>query len=121
MNNRPLSITVIGWVFIAVGCVALGYHLLPQHIDELKGPGTPATALVLICLIRALAIVGGVFLLRGFNWARWLVVGWLAYHVILSAFHSLFEVAVHGALFGLIAYFLFRQPASSFFKAATNT
>lgn len=55
-------------------------------------------------------------MLRGWNWARWLLVVWLAYHVVLSALHSVFEVAVHGFLFGVIAYFLFRTPANAFFR-----
>ena len=26
MNKRPLSVTVIGWLFIAAGVVGLAYH-----------------------------------------------------------------------------------------------
>jgi len=63
-----------------------------------------------------LAIVSGAFMLRGCNWARWLLVVWLAYHVALSAWHSLFQVAVHALLLAVIAYFLFRSPASAFFQ-----
>ena len=55
-------------------------------------------------------------MLRGFNWARWLLVVWIAYHVILSAFHSPFEAAVHGLLFVIVAYFLFRPQASAYFR-----
>jgi len=28
-------------------------------------------------------------LLMGHNWARWLILAWLAFHVVVSAFHSL--------------------------------
>ena len=37
----------------------------------------------------SLAIVCGVFLLRGHNWARWLALAWIAFHVVLSAFHAI--------------------------------
>lgn len=70
MIKRPLSITVIGWLFITVGTIALGYHLLPQHIQEVR------SQLIWICVIRGAAVVGGVFMLYRFNWARWLLVVW---------------------------------------------
>jgi len=113
MNKRPLSITIISWLFIAVGAFALGYHLLPQHIGELKGQ-----LLLWVYLVRVLAIISGVFMLRGFNWARWLLVVWLAYHVILSGLHSASQVVVHGLLFVVILYFLFRAPARAYFRIA---
>ncbi len=55
-------------------------------------------------------------MLRGRNWARWLLLVWLAFHVILSAFHALFELVVHSLLFAVIAYSLFRPRVSAFFR-----
>ena len=106
MKKRPRSITIIGWIFIAVGVIALVYHFLHPSED----------ALVWICFVRLLAIVCGVFLLYGCDWARWLLLLWLAYHVALSSFHSLFAVAVHSLLLAVIAYFLFRPQASRYFR-----
>jgi len=57
-------------------------------------------------------------MLRGRNWARWLLLIWIAYHVILSGVHSLFQLVVHGLLFAVIAYFLFRPRASAYFRGA---
>jgi hypothetical protein len=114
MKNRPRSVTVISLIFIAVGIVALTYHLLPQHIAEHS-----ANELLLVCAVRVVALLCGVFMLFGFNWARWLLIVWLGYHVILSAFHSPFEVTVHGLLFGVIAFFLFRPRASAYFRGDT--
>jgi uncharacterized membrane protein len=111
MKKRPLSITIISWLFMAVGSIALVYHLaeaIAQHRFE--------QGLVWVCCVRLLAIVSGVFMLRGFNWARWLLIVWLAYHVVLSAFHSPMEVVVHGLLLGVVAYFLFRPSASAYFR-----
>jgi hypothetical protein len=110
MRKRPLSITIIGWLFIAVGTIALGYHLMPQH-------GKFEPNLVWVCAIRLLAIICGAFMMHGLNWARWLLVLWVAYHIILSALHSVSEALVHSLLFGLIAFFFFRPQASVYFRS----
>ena len=111
MNKRPLSVTIIGCIFIAAGVVGFAYHVTDFRT-------LPPLEYVWVCLLRLLAILGGVFVLRGQNWARWLVLAWIAYHVVLSAFHSTFELAVHGVLFAVIAYMLFRPRATSYFRSA---
>jgi hypothetical protein len=65
-----------------------------------------------------LAIFGGAFLLGGANWARWLCLGWMACHVLISAFHSLAEVAVHGLIFAVLLYFLLRPSVTAYFVAS---
>lgn len=112
MNRRPLSVTVISWLFIAAGTIGFVYHL-----TEFKGQFK--YELVWVCLVRLFAIVAGLFMLRGSNWARWLLLVWIVYHVILSAFHSLSELAVHSLLLVVVAYFLFRPKASAYFRAAS--
>lgn len=71
-------------------------------------------------IVPTLAVVSGVGMLLGFNWARWLLVGWLGYHVILSIFHPLFELLVHGLLFVVVLYFLFRTQVSAYFKGTAQ-
>jgi NAD(P)-dependent dehydrogenase (short-subunit alcohol dehydrogenase family) len=44
--------------------------------------------LVIVSLLRMLAIVSGAYMLRGANWARWLAISWIAFHVGVSYFHS---------------------------------
>jgi hypothetical protein len=119
MAKRPLAITIIGWLFIAVGTVALTYHLLPHHSAEPKSHSAISHELAWILLIRLLAIVAGIFLLRGSNWARWLLVIWMTYHIALSAFHSVSEVLVHTILFSIIGYFLFRSESCAYFEGKT--
>ena len=41
---------------------------------------------------------------------------WIAYHVILSGFHSLDELAVHSVLFAVSTYILFRPEATKYFR-----
>jgi len=66
--------------------VGLGYHLTEWRTDPWIVP---------ISLVRLLAIIGGAFLLMGRNWARWLILAWMAFHVVVSAFHSISECVAH--------------------------
>jgi hypothetical protein len=117
MKDRPLSITIIGWLFIIFGAVALLSGLLPlggtttaQRIAEFKSHW-------MVHLSRLAAMVSGLFMLRGHNWARWLLVIWIAFHIVISALHSVSQLAIHVAIFAVILFFLFRRPASAYFAA----
>jgi hypothetical protein len=90
VKTRPVAVTVIGWIFIAAGVVGLAYHA-----TEFKAQRPFENDAVLVCFVRLLAILGGVFMLRGKNWARWLLLVWITYHVILSAFHTVSELVMH--------------------------
>ena len=67
-------------------------------------------------LVRILAIICGAFMLRGHNWARWVAIAWIGFHVILSAFHSLGEFAMHCLFCAVFAWFLFRPDAARYFR-----
>ena len=111
MVQRPRSITIISWLFIIFGSIALLSGLLPPRnltLEQLKGHW-------MVHLSRILAIVAGIFMLRGRNWARWLLVVWIAFHIVLSALHSAFQLLLHALIFTVILYFLFRRRASSYF------
>jgi hypothetical protein len=120
MKKRPLSVTVISWLFIGVGTVALIYHLLPEQIHEPKGQTTFPTELLWVSLVRMIAVVCGVFMLYGLNWARWLLIVWIAFHVVLSFFHSPLEVVVHGLLFAVVIGLLFSRQASLYFRESVH-
>lgn len=111
MNKRPLSVTIIGCIFVVTGAIGLAYH-----ITEFKTQHPFENRVLLILLVRLIAIFGGVFLLYGHDWARWLLLVWIAYHVILSAFHTMPELITHILLFVVIGYFLFRPPVSAYFR-----
>lgn len=70
----------------------------------------------LVTLIRVLAIVAGAFTLRGRNWARWLLSAWIAFHVGIGYLHSWQQFIVHGLLFLVIVYFLFRRRSAACFR-----
>jgi hypothetical protein len=113
MNKRPLSITIIGWLFITSCGVGLLYHLTEINAQH---PFDHDVAWVVI--VRLLAVLGGVLLLRGVNGARWLLAVWMAYHLVLSALHSPLQLVVHSLLFTVIGYFLFHPRASAYFRLA---
>lgn len=112
MRKRPLSVTIISGLFIAAGLVGLTYHA-----TEFKTLSPFPFMLVLVCLVRLLAIVFGIGMLYAKNWARWGLLVWIAYHVGLSALHSVSQTIVHGLLFALIAWFLLRPRVSEYFRA----
>jgi hypothetical protein len=121
MMQRPKPITVVAWLFIAVGAAGLlkdWWPLVTPHASEqiarLKADGLsdfgPAWA------SRLAAIVGGIWLLRGANWARWLLVAWMVFHIGLSAMHSREQLLLHTAIFLPIAWVLFRGPSGRYFR-----
>lgn len=111
MNRRPLAVTIIACLYILTGVVGFAFHL-----TDFTAPPRLEYDIVWVELIRLLAIVCGAYMLRRRNWARWLAVAWIAYHVVLSAFHSWPQVAVHSLLFAAFAYFLFRPEATRYFR-----
>src|SRR4030095_1917974 len=111
MNKRPRSVTVISWLSIATGVIGFAYPA-----TEFKTHGPFQYDLLWVCLVRLLAVLSGLFMLRGCDWARRLLLVWIAYHVILSGFHSMSELVMHALLFGAVAYFLLRPQASMYFR-----
>ncbi|HEY7302489.1 MAG TPA: hypothetical protein VH601_00130 [Bryobacteraceae bacterium] len=112
MNERPLSVAVIGWVYVAAGAIGLAFHFSEFTARPFQYD------LVWISLVRVIAIVCGVYMLRGSNWARWLAMAWIGFHVVLSIFHSWPELLMHTLLCAAFAYFLFRPEANRYFRSA---
>jgi len=121
--RRPVAITIIAWLFILVGAAGLLKDWLPlltdasRQLAKLKADGWADLGSAWIT--RMLAIVGGVGLLGGRNWARWLLVAWMVFHIGLSVLHSVPELLTHLVIFAPIGYLLFRPPAESFFRGET--
>ena len=110
MIKRPVSVTILASLLLLVGTAGFIGHLSPilkshaVHYDD-----------ALVEFTELIAIVCGVFLLRRHNWARWLAVAWMAFHVALS-FDSLQKLIIHCLFLALIAYFLFRPNARIYFQ-----
>jgi hypothetical protein len=106
--KRPIPVTILAWLFIIGGFASTIYHLVKSPRDRWAFP---------ISLVGIIAIVGGIFLLKGASWARWLLLVWLAFHVLISALNSLSQALPHFVLLVVIAYFLLTPPASDYFKS----
>jgi hypothetical protein len=110
-NRRPLPITILAVVYLAVGVLGFVHHFPDLHqkwvwqYDDLW-----------IELTEIAAVVCGVFLLRGANWARWLAVAWIVLHVVLSVFDAGHGLLIHSLLALAIAWLLFRPEAKRYFR-----
>jgi hypothetical protein len=110
MRKRPLSITVVGLLFLVTGVVTFGFHLA-RGLSR----GEIHSDVWLVLSVSILAVVAGVFMLLGSNWARWLALAWLTFHVVISALHSWQETTMHALLLAAITWLLLRPEASRWF------
>jgi len=117
MNKRPLSVLAVGCLYLVTGVFGLASHLI-QFKPHQPFPYDS----VWISLVSLIAVAAGAYILRARNWARWLAMAWIAFHVVLSAFHSLPQFAVHVLLLFVFAYILFQPIANRYFgDAGTKT
>lgn len=110
--KRPLSVTILACLYFATGILGSAAHFRELLAHPRDG--------VWVELTEFLAIVAGAFMLRGHNWARWLALAWIAFHVILSAFGAVREFAIHLLFCAVIAWFLFRLESTRYFRRARN-
>jgi hypothetical protein len=108
--RRPISVTILVCLYLAIGVLGFAFHFRELLAHQPDSGWAELTEL--------LAIVSGVFILRGHNWARWLALAWIAFHVVLSAFHTNRELAIHGLFCAAIAWILFRPEAARYFRGA---
>jgi hypothetical protein len=113
MKICPPTITILSFLFIAVGIISTGFRVWqfnvvrPTFLEQLY-----------ILIVGVLAVVAGVYMMRGRNWARWLAIGWLSFHVVVSAFYELRALAFHLVFVALLAWLLFRRESQEWFMSA---
>jgi hypothetical protein len=143
MTKRPTSITALSWLCILFGVAGVPLDILwMAMVDPLTGrihlfPGVGYSdmhplAMWLFPAQWFFLAVCGVFMLRGFNWARWMLVAWVVYHIFQSIAHTRFELMfevftyVHSPwesfvylhLFISILCIIFRPEACRYFRGA---
>ncbi len=106
--KRPLGVTIIGCVYVLVGVAGFVAHFASFRLLDTWE----------VELTEFLAALSGAFMLRGQNWARWLAVAWIAFHVALS-FGSLREVVIHSVFLVAIAWVLFGAGSRRYFRRAS--
>ena len=110
MKRRPRSITIISWLFIIFGTIALINGVWP--ITDFKSHWY-------VHLSRFLQIVAGVFMLYGRNWARWLLFAWVVFHIGVGALNGWVSLAMHVVIFSVILFFVFRRDANVYFAGGS--
>lgn len=106
--KRPIAVIIVAVLYLIVGVGGFIGHfpgLVAGHRDAIA-----------IEVTELLAAVCGVFLLLRHNWARWLAVAWIAFHVAISFTDPIGKLAVHVVFCILIAWALFRPATSQWFQ-----
>ena len=109
-TKRPISVLIVAALYLAVGTVGFIAHFPRQtaiHGDD-----------VVVEITELVAFTAGMFLLRGQNWARWLALSWILFHVGISYFDGIRPVLIHSLLCALIAWALFHAAANRYFGHA---
>ncbi len=114
--NRPLSVTLIAVLLLLSGVAGIAYH-----ITDVKTWHPFPYEYVSVLLIRVLAILAGIYMLRGHDWARWVALLWITFHLGISFFNSWSQVAVHMLVLVVFAYVLLRPAATAYFRQQQPT
>jgi hypothetical protein len=127
MEKRPLSLSIIGWFMIVTGILGLlgilftfnnpmaarVYEHSPLPMSVHLGLGLVGTLIAAIC---------GYGVLKGFNWSRFLYVGWsligFAVSVLTVPVTTIIILSV--VFFLVIVFFLFRPAANAWFSGAAG-
>lgn len=109
--KRPLSITLIAGLLILSGLAGIAYH-----ITDVKSWHPFPYFYFAILFVRLLAILAGIYLLRGSEWARWLALLWISFHLVISFFNEWSQVAVHTVVLAVFCFVLLRPAANAYFR-----
>ena len=127
MRKRPIALTIIGWMLIVMGIFAVfgtSANLKdPQVIEYMRQSPLPLSFQYAILAVGVMIMTfSGLGILKGKNWARLLYVGWGLFSFLMSlAIGTMQASMIPGLIFFLvIAYFLFRQDAHSYFSPPEN-
>jgi hypothetical protein len=110
-KKRPIAITILAWLYIAVGVLSTG-----AHYANFRSHKPMVNEFFWITALGAAAILAGAFMLHGHNWARWLALAWIAAHVVISALNLMHGLLMHCVVFLLVAAILFQREAREYFK-----
>lgn len=111
MKRPPTPVIIISVVFILVGVGSLAAGITPivkSHEVRLDS--------VIVAVSGLTALLSGIFMLRCANWARWLCVAWMAFHLVVSILHNTLELAIHLVVLIVLVIVLFRTSAACFRK-----
>ena|SRR5215469_14428963 len=111
MKKVPLPVIIVSVLFILTGVIGFA-----AHIKDLSAPNEKLNESLWVLSLEILAFVCGFLLLAGINWARWLAIAWLAYHIAISALNSISQTIAHIAFFIVVAVLLYLPVSSAYFQ-----
>lgn len=111
--KRPLAVMIVAVVYLVVGVAGF-----VAHFPELAAGHRDA---FLIETTELLAAVSGAFLWLGHNWARWLAVAWILFHVAISFTDPIGKLLAHVVFSILVAWALFRPASGQWFRPTAAT
>jgi len=115
--KRPIVVILVSVLFIAIGIANLFKSVWPLVGGNITSHELMDSALVLLSAL--LALLGGIYMLRAVSWARWLVLIWMALHVVLSIFHKPLELAIHSLILVLLIGLLLCGSGGRYFSNRT--
>ncbi len=122
MNQRPKSVTVVCWVFLILGIVAILVSFLPKSQDTARSLLTYRTAhpfsYFYFWASPILCAISAILMLKGINWARWFFVLWIGANMVSKLVLAPSAINLAGTImFSIPVYFLFRPQSGKFFKS----
>lgn len=125
MQNRPLSVTIVGWVLILYGllnAVGLAMAMNRPGADAIWSLSTMSVGLQQFIGFAGIAVslIAGIGALKRQNWTRWLFIVWniATLGLVLASEPRFLLVLPSLVIFVLIVFFLFRRPANAWFTGA---
>jgi hypothetical protein len=123
MQQRPLSLSIIGWFMIAASAFGLLGLLFTMnnpvtvHIYA-RSPFPMPVHLAFGALGNLISIACGYGVLRGFNWSRFLYVAWslIGFAFTLLTLPVATFIILGLAIFAVFVFFMFRPAANAWFK-----
>jgi len=123
MQPRPQSLTVVCWILIVLGLLAIvpvfiGTMHDPNVIELMNKSPLPISVQYAMMWLGALITSGsGVMMLYRQNWARFLYIGWIIIGIIIGLITSPFKIMLLPSIVinAIIAFFLFRPAANAYF------
>ena len=111
MKRPPLPVLIVALALMLAGGVGFFYHL-----KDFSDPGEKLYVVVLVELLRIVAIVSGILLLRANNSGRWLSIAWVLLHVVISVFNFMAQTITHIVILIIVSILLFLPVSSSYFS-----
>ncbi len=127
LKERPKSVTVVSWIIIVFGGLALwgiprtiAIYKLPEYQALIQSSGDSLGRVIAMLILQStIYFVAGIAMLKGFNWGRWLYIfgtgGAVLFSIVTRGF-SLFALPSI-VVYIVLLILLVRRPAAEFFSA----